>query len=329
MTKHDAAQLTGETEDAAAIRAVIHRETDAFRRGDLESWQNCFAADQRTTEIYGSPRSGLQHLGGWSNVHDHMQRVLKAGLACDMVEFHHVYRVLDIAGDMAWAVFESHSTNSRGEAQTALDTRVLRRIRGDWRIVYVAAYETTDTASTGAVVAVRADGAIRSMSPAALEVIERGTSFLAVHGRLRAARPDWTRKLTAAVTRAGDLVGFFEQRRYSETHGQGFRCPLVLGEDVDGETVACIVTARNGQVLVDIDPMGDLDRRLAGAQLVFDLSDAQTRVVGRIARGMGLTEIADDLGISVNTVRTHLSRIYGKVGVNSQTALVRQMLSLT
>lgn len=48
----------------------------------------------------------------------------------------------------------------------------------------------------------------------------------------------------------------------------------------------------------------------------------------RLAEGMSVPEIAYALGISVETVRTHLKRTYGKLGVSRQAALVRLVLTL-
>ena len=60
----------------------------------------------------------------------------------------------------------------------------------------------------------------------------------------------------------------------------------------------------------------------------FGLSEGQLRVARRIAGGDGLKEAAEALGISVNTDRTHLARLYEKTGFNTRTALVRLLLSV-
>jgi DNA-binding CsgD family transcriptional regulator len=60
------------------------------------------------------------------------------------------------------------------------------------------------------------------------------------------------------------------------------------------------------------------------ANLVEPLTDRETVVLGLLARGKSNAEIADDLGVSRNTVKTHLSHLYGKLAVTSRTqAIVR------
>lgn len=64
------------------------------------------------------------------------------------------------------------------------------------------------------------------------------------------------------------------------------------------------------------------------AQAVYGLSDGQARLARQIADGKGAKEAAEALGISVNTARTHLSRLYDKTEAHAQTALVRLLLSV-
>jgi len=79
---------------------------------------------------------------------------------------------------------------------------------------------------------------------------------------------------------------------------------------------------------VETGSEGDVDERLNVAKTIFGLSEGQMLLAHRIVQGDNLTAAAETLGISKNTVRTHLSRIYEKTGINSQTALVRTLLSV-
>ena len=50
-------------------------------------------------------------------------------------------------------------------------------------------------------------------------------------------------------------------------------------------------------------------------------------MAGHVADGLSLTQVADRMGITANTARTHLKRVFDKVGVRTQPALVRVLLS--
>ena len=55
----------------------------------------------------------------------------------------------------------------------------------------------------------------------------------------------------------------------------------------------------------------------------FGLSATAAEVMRLAALGRGSGFVAESLGISLNTARTHLKAIYAKTGVNQQAALLR------
>ncbi|MDR3718090.1 MAG: LuxR C-terminal-related transcriptional regulator [Bryobacteraceae bacterium] len=58
----------------------------------------------------------------------------------------------------------------------------------------------------------------------------------------------------------------------------------------------------------------------------YALTSAETRVAVEVAEGCKPSEIAQRLGLSIHTVRSHLKRIFLKTGVHSQAGLVRALL---
>ena len=51
-------------------------------------------------------------------------------------------------------------------------------------------------------------------------------------------------------------------------------------------------------------------------------SPRQAQIVSLVAGGLGDKEIAQRLGVSVSTVRTHLQRLYRDMGVHSRSRAV-------
>jgi DNA-binding CsgD family transcriptional regulator len=80
--------------------------------------------------------------------------------------------------------------------------------------------------------------------------------------------------------------------------------------------------------MIAFDDTGTTRRRLQNAVLAYRLSPAQTRLAAVIAEGRDLGAAAELLGVTVNTARTHLYRMFEKTGVHSQPALVRALLSV-
>lgn len=56
------------------------------------------------------------------------------------------------------------------------------------------------------------------------------------------------------------------------------------------------------------------------------LSPREERVLDCLARGLAYKEIADELSISINTIRTHLRHVYEKLHVQSRTEAVAKYL---
>lgn len=65
----------------------------------------------------------------------------------------------------------------------------------------------------------------------------------------------------------------------------------------------------------------------AKLQHLFDLTPAESRLAMHVAGGRSLNQIADLLGISKSTARTHLKRILSKTSTHSQGELIRLLLT--
>jgi LuxR family maltose regulon positive regulatory protein len=69
-------------------------------------------------------------------------------------------------------------------------------------------------------------------------------------------------------------------------------------------------------------PRGELDR------LREALSGSEARVLRFLPTNLSAPEIADQLSVSVNTVRTHIRHVYGKLGAHGRTEAVEQARAL-
>lgn len=61
---------------------------------------------------------------------------------------------------------------------------------------------------------------------------------------------------------------------------------------------------------------------------VFGLTQAERRVVAGVLEGLKAREISARLGISINTVNTHVKRVYAKTGVRRHGDLIRLCMHL-
>ena len=79
-------------------------------------------------------------------------------------------------------------------------------------------------------------------------------------------------------------------------------------------------------LLMILDPESGPEPLPATLQLLYGLTAAEARVALLTLRGAGLRPIAEELAVSVSTVRIHLQRVFDKTGTHRQAALVRLLL---
>ena len=107
------------------------------------------------------------------------------------------------------------------------------------------------------------------------------------------------------------------------------RSPVALileGEDLTSLSISWITIADMMTVVL----LGDdklLTSTIHRAGEVYGLSPKQLRVAEAIARGMDLSSTATMLGVRPSTVRTHVRRMFERLNVTSQPALIRALLS--
>ncbi len=314
--------------DFADIVETIHKETVAFVQNDFDAWKQCFVQATETTDIMASPGAGLSVLSGWEAISNHMERVFRERIGGPIEDFGRDNLRLQVHQDSAWAVFESWAKTANGGRLEGYDTRVLRRIETGWKIAYSSHVQRSDTNVLGKSVGVDAERRIVWSSPGALTELEEHSFLSSDHGVLRARSWDWDRALESAVSNASKNFGYYHTQKTTQRLGGLARYPVILGPTETGGLVIAHLSVRDGMTYVLLEGDGGLERRLDHAKSVFGLSIGQVRVARYIALGNSPKLTAEKLEVSVNTVRTHLTRIYEKTGVQTQAALVRILLSV-
>jgi DNA-binding CsgD family transcriptional regulator len=76
-----------------------------------------------------------------------------------------------------------------------------------------------------------------------------------------------------------------------------------------------------------LDPLAELERRIAGAAERWGLTPRQTEVLGQVARGRCNKDIAKELNLQGGTVEIHVSQILKKASAESRATLIAQIWS--
>ena len=202
----------------------------------------------------------------------------------------------------------------------------------DIRTVRSEMLEKTLDALVAGVFLTRADGHIVYMNAAAERQIKVGNSIRIVDNRISAASPIARAALAKAIDATSRNPGDDSLREHSlavpdSTGTAGYIATLL---PVDGGQRRGIVGSVAASVAVFIqDPVhapvmpGEAFARL------YKLTGGELRVLLALAEGLGAKEVADMLGISEPTVRTHLQHIFAKTDTPRQSDLLRLLQNST
>jgi DNA-binding NarL/FixJ family response regulator len=128
----------------------------------------------------------------------------------------------------------------------------------------------------------------------------------------------------------------------------GIRVVVLTTYETDADIVRAVEAGAVGYLLKDasISELGNAIRAAARGETVLApsvarrlvshvrqprrdlLSSRETEVLALVARGLTNAEIGQQLSITEATVKTHLLRLFGKLGVNDRTAAVTSAIAL-
>jgi DNA-binding CsgD family transcriptional regulator len=157
---------------------------------------------------------------------------------------------------------------------------------------------------------------------AARAMLDKGSPIQSVHGELKTQLRQTTTALKKAVAVAMEpAIGRM---------GIGVPVPQSEGDPayihvlplMSGDTRSRMAPRASAALFVTVKD-GGAGPPAEAIAAVFDLSPAEIRVLQHLLAGRAPAEIADDLGLAMPTVRSHLASIYAKTGTSRQSDLIR------
>jgi DNA-binding CsgD family transcriptional regulator len=197
----------------------------------------------------------------------------------------------------------------------------------EMQTVALAAFEDSlDLFLTG-VLLVDRECAIVHANDSARAMLRAGSPIRSEHGELRTCFPEATAALKATIAAAVD-----EEADLGHS-AVGLPAPQINGEPAflhvlsltRGEVRARIAAPAAAAVFVTPGADGGPLPAQALASL-FGLTRGETRTLEILLAGNDITATAEELGLAVATVKTHLSRIFTKTGASNQLDLTRLAL---
>jgi DNA-binding CsgD family transcriptional regulator/PAS domain-containing protein len=199
----------------------------------------------------------------------------------------------------------------------------------DVRTIEGARMAQTLDALRCAVVLTNEHGAILHANHAAEAMLNGGDPVRSVKGILQASLPSAAQELRAALALAGNEAGIGRTGLAIRLTAPDSDLPLALahvlpltGSDFRTRLQPAAVAA------VFIGAPVDAQDSAGMAAAAFGLTPAETRVLASLLAGLPLAETATALGITRDTAKNHLNRIFQKTGVTRQADLMRLAMGL-
>jgi DNA-binding CsgD family transcriptional regulator len=322
--------------EANAIVGVIRDGISANRQKDFSAWSRTWVptpyARRIGTQGWGpgdlTPYAGLVVQNGWDDIRSAMKRMLEDEAA---IWFHHGTHCenwrFQIKGNAAWVTFDQYLLDSRGRHAPDVtgvnrEMRMLEKHSDGWKFNYVGFFHEHPYRADKPVVLVDEYAAVLGMTRSAAEHIDNCESLCVRNGRLRGMAPDVDKRLSATIRTSAHTTSWDRA-----TH-----VPVLMSTPWGAPDCVCWIAPsvdQPGNAVVLLHNAPTARRRLYNAIILYRLSAAQARLAERIVDGHSLVSAAEELGVTVNTARTHLYRMFEKTGVRSQPALVAALLSVT
>ncbi len=171
-----------------------------------------------------------------------------------------------------------------------------------------------------AVLILDAEGRLSFANPAANALLDSGQPLRLLDGRLRGATEAGEQALRRALLAQGGLEVLLPGTDGAEH--------LLFAVSLATGSGGALGAAGRSTLLVLRAPRQESQNPVAIAARVFNLTPAQVQVLAFLAQGHAPEAIADIIGISATTVRSHLAEMFRRTGTGRQAELVARTLSL-
>jgi DNA-binding CsgD family transcriptional regulator/PAS domain-containing protein len=180
-----------------------------------------------------------------------------------------------------------------------------------------------------ALIVTDSSGRILHMNRRAEALLKSNSGLSAAADGLRAGSSHQTARLREFIARTASTVagngqhpgGVMQLPRVSHPPLKLQIAPLASSSGPVGRRASVAI------FIAEPEPTAKPDPALLGALL--DLSPAEARLTAAIASGGTIRQFAEQAGVSLNTTRTLLKRVFSKTGVSRQAELVRLALTCT
>jgi len=315
----------GSDPERTAILSRIKAESRAFWEKDWDGWVRCWVHEPYVRREGWWSLGGITQVIGWDEIQDRMKTRFAENPEPNRTaqEFRMENINLRVGVDIAWITYDLRAPDT-GEPEMDMpglthETKILEKHNGEWLLVYVGYLHQSVHQVDYPLIEVDGTGRVLWSNDQSARELENGSALQVVGGRICGSNRSDSKRLRDVIGWAASLCDVVDS--------QSGAMPVVLHSEETLEHQLCWVMANSGKVYVAINNEDLTEQRLSAAALIHGLTPAQTHLAREIVAGRDLPAAAKSLGVSSTTLRTQLQRIYDKVGIRTQPALVRILMS--
>lgn len=173
-------------------------------------------------------------------------------------------------------------------------------------------------------------GGVCHANPAAEALLQSGDGLHCQNRQLTAALPEEQPALAhwieGALSVAAGATGTYEPLRLRRLSKKPGLVMMLIPLPLPASSIGKLFD--HALLLLVIDPVSRSMAATSTVERAFGLTHAEARVAVLVGAGSSAPQAAVALGLSLTTVKTHLARIFEKIGVNSQVALAKLFAAL-
>lgn len=316
-----------------AIKAVIKAESDAFFARDYDAWAQQWSQVEETVRLGAQSGGAVNYSVGWDKQKNMVSNILKRYPDANQDAVETMRREnwqFRISADMAFVTFDQNSALTKDTivpVGLSHQMRLMEKINGVWKITMAAHADTSIEYFKCPVVRVSATAEIEWMNEPAKAALPESVVLCNSNGQLRAKHPEDDKLLRAKLTEYSKLTPMDLRLSLDPQVNSRATTPIILGQH-SGEVPQIVwVSFLENMYLVSFQDIEENTRRLDVAAELFELSPAQIKLASALVNGLDLQGATEELGVSINTLRTQLQRIFDKTGTRTQAALISKLLT--
>ena len=321
-------QLMTQSTDDEEILEFLRSEQVAYYHGDFDEFIRHWHHGPEVRRILSGPQVGTRIPVGWDDLRAKFEEGFRQHPqnfdASKILRWENVQ--IQRSGDMAWVSYDQVANEyhpSMHVSPLSHEVKIVQKLDGEWKIVCLIVAAPGLGRQDVPQIEMDHQGSVISLNDLARERLPEHEGLTISANRPRAKNRAFDKSLQKAISHwkdrlATNLPRGFLQEQWSV---------VTLGDDSDGLPMFCWIHIEQEHIVLSFDDRSKLKESLESGGANFKLSMSQIKIAEQIALGNDISAAAEVLGVSANTIRTQLKRMFDKTQTHNQATLISRILN--